>query len=114
MSRQHPFPKRAPLVAHGLAAMLGAHTAGGMVPQPGPQAQPMGRPVGVTASEADAQQALQTLVDRVRVAELREAIARKHLVTFRAQVQALPAGHVARTVTEKIVDATLQAMERAQ
>ena len=107
---KHPFPKRGPLVAHGLAAMLGAG--------PAAQAHVMGkladRPIGTSASEADAQQALEALVNRVRVAELREAIARKYLVTFRAQVQALPAGHVARTVTEKLVDTTLQAMERAQ
>ena len=85
---------------HGLAAMLGA---GKLAAQPGPQAELMRRPIGVTPSEAEAEQALRTLVARMSLAERRVEMALHSLTQFEAQAAALPESHVARQVCDKLV-----------
>ncbi len=99
------FPKRGPRVLHGMASMVAAAANASLN-----LAAQRASGSAVPSSEAEAMRDLDTLVNRLRVAELREAVARKHLLEYRKQAQALPEDHAARKVTEMIVDNVLTAM----
>lgn len=88
-------PRRGPIVAHGLAAMLA-------------QARPIERaattaPSGDFARDLQAQRDAETLVQRARAAEDKLLRVAQVCVKFREQCAQQPEGSLARTIAETII-----------